>query len=324
MGDTVAVITAGGNGSSRSWAGWAVRVHLRLVPLFVALLAAALTVAAVLGLPSQALAADAPEGLGDMVTRTAQEHATGSVEWARYVATTRDEAAGLLCKSPDELYEGLPERVYLVVMHGDFGLSSPMPPPDVTEGAREEQGPYLAFLYWRAGDSWGASDFTVLQDPVPMDTAGVPQTIEPFALAHPILGRAWEYALAGLFLFLPTVLLVASAVLVARKRHRRWSLAPAAGVAIAVAAWQTYVMLRSVAGQSWDPSFHGVKLGVLVVVVSVDLAAALVLLRTWSRLGTGGQRRADGAGWFRAGIWLLVVAAVLSVVSLPLLVTTGE
>ena len=71
-------------------------------------------------LPSQALAADAPGRLEDTVETIARQHAEGPVEWARYVATSADTAAGLLGKSRDQLFEGTPDRVYLVVMHGDF------------------------------------------------------------------------------------------------------------------------------------------------------------------------------------------------------------
>jgi hypothetical protein len=157
-----------------------------------------------------------------------------------------------------------------------------------------------------------------------MRSAGVPQTIESFWLAHPTLDRAREYALAGLFWFLPAVLLAACAVLCARRRRSGWPYLLAACVAVAVAAWQTYLALHSVAGRSWDPVFHSVKLGVLAVVVSVDLAAALVLLRSRSRLQAAGQAGADHPSSLRAGLVLLGVAAALYVASLPWLATTGE
>lgn len=98
------------------------RFVLVSAPLCVALLAAALTVATALGLPSQAFAADAPQGLDSMVTDIARTEAKGPVVWARYVATTADVAADLLGKSRDELFEGTPDRVYVVVMHGDFSM----------------------------------------------------------------------------------------------------------------------------------------------------------------------------------------------------------
>jgi len=291
------------------------RFALAVAPRRVAILAAALILVTALGLPPQVLAADAPGRLEDNVESIAREHAQGRVEWARYVATSADAAAGLLGKSRAQLFEGTPDRVYLVVMHGDFSM-------DVA--GVKGRAPYLAFLYWRDGDYWNLSDFTLLQRPVAMRSAGVPQTIESFWLAHPTLYRAWEYALAGLFWFLPAVLLAACAVLCARRRRSGWPYVLAACVAVAVAAWQTYLALHSVAGQSWDPVFHNVKLGVLAVVVSVDLAAALVLLRSRSRLQAAGQARADHPTSQRAGLVLLGVAAALYVASLPWLATTGE
>ena len=291
------------------------RFVLLVAPRYVALLAAALILATALGLPSRALAADAPGYLEHNVETIAREHAEGPVEWARYVATSADAAAGLLGKSRAQLFEGTPDRVYLVVMHGDFSM-------DVT--GVKGRAPYLAFLYWRNGDYWNLSDFTLLQRPVAMRSAGVPQTIESFWLAHPALYRAWEYALAGLFWFLPAVLLAACAVLCARRRRSGWPYVLAACVAVAVAAWQTYLALHSVAGQSWDPVFHNVKLGVLAVVVSVDLAAALVLLRSRSRLQAAGQAGADHPTSQRAGLVLLGVAAALYVASLPWLAASGD
>jgi hypothetical protein len=281
----------------------------------VALLAAALVLVTALGLPSRVLAADAPEGLEDNVERIAREHANGRVEWARYVATSADTAAALLGKSRSQLYEGTPERVYLVVMHGDFSM-------DLT--GVEGRAPYLAFLYWRDGEHWNLTDFTLLQRPVAMSSAGVPRAVESFWLAHPTLQRAWEYALAGLFWFLPAVLLAVSGVLCACRRRSGWPCLLASCVAVAVAAWQTYIALHSVAGQSWDPVFHAVKLGVLAVVVCVDVAAAFALMRARSRLQAAGQARADHPTSLRVGLVLLGVAAALYVASLPWLATTGE
>jgi hypothetical protein len=319
-GDAVAigVLVAGWGGAETSrhhpvnrYPGRFVRV---VAPRRVALLAAALMLVTAFCLPSQARAADAPGRLEDTVETIAREHAEGRVEWARYVATSADAAAALLGKSRAQLFEGTPDRVYLVVMHGDFSL-------DVT--GVEGRAPYLAFLYWR-GEHWNASDFTLLQRPVAMRSAGVPLAIESFWLAHPTLSRGWEYALAGLVWFLPAVLLAASAVACSWRRRSGWPYVLAACVAVAVAGWQTYLALYSVAGRSWDPVFHGVKLGVLAVVVSVDLAAALVLLRARSRLQAAGQARADHPASLRTGLVLLGVAAALYVASLLWLASTGE
>jgi len=296
---------------------------LPLATLRVALLAAGLTAAAALGVPAPAIGAETPEGLNDRAVSITRSHAEGPVVWARYVETTPETAARLLGTSRSGLFEGLPDRVYLVVMRGDFRLASPMPPPGVAGGEGDERGSYLAFLYWHDGDSWSASDFTLLQRPVSLESAGEPEIIESFALSHPTLTRAWEYALAGLYVFLPAVLLVVSAILTARHRHSRSRYLFAACAALAAAAWQALVMLRSVAGQSWDPTFHGVKLGVLVVVVSVDLAAALLLLRARSRLDEGDGSPVEAPRPVSVGILLLVLAAVLHVVSLPWLLTTG-
>jgi len=290
------------------------RFVLAAAPLCIALLAAAMTFATALCFPSQGLAADAPEGLDDMVTRIARTEATGPVAWARYVATSADAAAELLGESRDRLSEGTPDRVYLVVLRGDFSMQ------DMGEG----RGPYLAFLYWRSGDTWNASDFTVLQRPVPLRSVGAPQAVEPFLLAHSTLNRALPYVVAGLFWFLPAILLALSAVLCAWQRRSAWAYVLAACVATAVAAWQTYILLHSMLGHSWDPVFHGIKLGILAVVVCVDLAAVYVLLRSRSRLEAVGQARAGLPAWLHSGFLLLVVAAALYIASFPWLATTGE
>ena len=287
---------------------------LAAAPRCVAVLAASLTLATALCFPSQGLAADAPGGLDDMVTRIARTEATGPVAWARYVATTPDAAADLLGASRGQLSEGMPARVYLVVMRGDFSMR------DMGEG----RGPYLAFLYWRSGDTWNASDFTVLQRPVPLRSAGAPQAVEPFLLAHPTLNRALPYVVAGLFWFLPAILLALSAVLCAWRRRSAWAYVLAACVTAAVAAWQTYIVLQSISGRPWDPVFHGIKLCMLAVVVCVDLAAVYVLLRWRSRLGAAGEARAGRPAWLHSGLLLLVVAAALSIASFPWLATTGE
>lgn len=291
------------------------RFVLAGVPLWVAWLAAGLTVVAALGFSSQALAGGAPGRLEDDVATIAEQFAEGPVEWARYVATSADTAAGLLGKSRDQLFEGTPDRVYLVVMRGDFSM----------EDAGEGHAPYLAFLYWHDDSTWSLSDFTLLQRPVPMESAGVPQVIEPsFALAHPTLNQALQYTLACLVWFGPAVLLAISVILCAWKRRSGWPYVLAACVAVAVAGWQAYVMVRSMSGQSWDPVFHGIKLATLAVVVCVDVAAALVVLRARPSPEAVGRAGADRPTALRAGLLLLVVAAALYVVSLPWLGTTGE
>lgn len=283
-----------------------------VAPLCVCLLAAALLVVTTLGFPSQTLADDAPGRLEDNVESLAQQHAEGPVEWARYVETSADTAAGLLGKSRDQLFEATPDRVYLVVMHGDFSKGHSDFLRDYTGPKR---GSYLAFLYWHDGQYWNATDFTLLKHPVPLRSAGVPREIESFALAHPTLNHVREDALAYLLWFGPAALIAVSAVLCGWKRHSRWPYLLAACVAVVVAGWQTYVTVDSVAGRPWDPVFHGIKIGILAVVVSVDLAAAFALLRARSGLGAAGQT----AAWLFAGLLLLVVAAVLYIPSLYVL-----
>ena len=103
-----------------------------------------------------------------------------------------------------------------------------------------------------------------------------------------------EVLLGGLVWFLPAALLVASAILVARRRYACPFYLLAAGVALAVAAWQVCLLLLSVAGPgSLGPFFFAFKLGVLVVVVGVDLAAVLQLLRSRSRLAEGAPRSVE-------------------------------
>lgn len=281
------------------------------------LAAAALTLLSALALPSQARA-DAPGRLTDNVEAIAREQCDGPVVWARYVATSADAAARLLGTSRRQLQEGTPDRVYLVVMRGDFSLAS----------AGEGRAPYLAFLYWHDGEYWNAADFTLLQRAVPLESAGAPQAIGSFALAHPTLQRASEYALAGLVVFGPAVLLVACAVLCAWRRRSAWPFVLAACVAVAVACWQVTAALLSVwrphAGWQWDPVFHGIKLAVLAVVVGVDLAAAVFASRARPRAaptGPASTQRATSPG--AAAAWL-VVAAVLYVLSWYIVATTGE
>jgi len=289
------------------------RHALPIAALCLVLLTAALAAALSLGFPSRAVAADVPGNLEGMVASVVREDAEGSVAWARYVETTPDAAAELLGKRRGQLYEDLPERVYLVVLHGDFSMP----------GSGEGRGPYLAFLYFRSRDTWQAADFTLLERPVPLRTAGVPQELEPFALTHPTLDRALLHAHVALFWFLPPLLLVASAVLVAWKRGSRWSYALAACVAAAVAFWQASLTLLSIVGQSWDPGFHGIKLAALAVVLAVDLAAVYLLLWRRSRLRAAGEAHPGLPTRLHAGSLLLLVAAALYVPSLFWLATTG-
>ncbi len=281
------------------------------------IVAAALTVLSAFGLPSQARA-DAPGRLTDNVEALAREHCDGPVVWARYVATSADTAARLLGTSRRQLQEGTPDRVYLVVMRGDFSLAAD----------REVRAPYLAFLYWHDGEYWNASDFTLLHRAVPLESAGTPRTIESFALAHPTLQRASEYALAGLVVFGPAVLLVACAVLCVWRRGAAWPFVLAACAAVAVACWQVFGALMSVrdqlSGQPWDPVFHGIKFGVLAVVVGVDLAAAVALLRARPSTAAVGQVGGGRVASHRAAAAWLVLAAVLYVLSWYFVATTGE
>ena len=293
------------------------RCVLAVVLLQVVWVTAGLMIMTALGFPSQALAGDAPGRLEDNVETIAQQHAKGPVEWARYVETSADTAAGLLEKSRDQLFEGTPDRVYLVVMHGDFSMAHSDFSKDYTGAKR---GPYLAFLYWHDGDYWNATDFTLLKRPVPLRSAGVPQEIESFALAHPTLDRAWKDALSYLLWFGPAVLMAVSAGLCGWRRHSRWPYLLAACLVVAVAGWQTYATAASVWGRPLDAAFLAVKLGILAVVVCVDLAAAFALLRARSGVGTAGQTGA----WLFSGVLLLVVAAALYVPSFYVLATTGQ
>lgn len=281
--------------------------------LCLVLLSACLTLALSLGLPSQALADAPPGNLEGMVAMVVRENADGPVAWARYVATTPEVAAELLGKRRGQLFGDMPERVYLVVLHGDLAMP----------GSEEGRGPYLAFLYWRSRDTWEATDFTLLERPVPLRDAGVPHAVRPIALTHPTLDRALRGALVALFWFLPPLLLVTSAALLAWKRNARWPCTLAACVAAGTAVWQAAITMGSMAGQSWDPGFHGIKLAVLAVVLGVDLAAVILLLRRRSRLGPVDEADTGRQPRLSAGALLVVVAAVLYVPSLFWLATTG-
>ena len=216
------------------------------------------------------------------------------------------------------MQEGTPDHVYLVVMRGDFHLAS----------AGEGRAPYLAFLYWRDGEHWNAADFTLLREAVPLESAGTPQAIESFALAHPTLQRASEYALAGLVILGPAVVLVACAVLCAWRRRSAWPFVMAAGVAGAVACWQVASAVLSVwsphrAGQ-WDPAFHGIKFAALALVVGVDLAAAGAVLRARPRAEAAGQAVVGRVVSPKAAAAWLVLAAALYVFMWYIVATTGE
>ncbi len=294
-----------------------------LAPLSLALLAG-LTLAMVLGLPERALAVDAPEGLDDMAVTVAGTYDSWSVESVQYVSTTADEAAALLGKRRDQLDEDTPERIYLVVMRGDFRLPAMKPPPGSGQDGAAEQGPYLAFLFWRRDDVSTARDLTVLQEPVQLGSVGEPRALEPFALMHPTLQAVLDGVWGFSFVFLPAVLLALSAVLVGWKRRLRWPHLFAAAAALVVAAWQTYILLHSMSGQSWDPVFHGIKLAILAVVVSVDLAAALALLKARSKLTANDEGRVVSTPWTAVGLPLLVLATLLYLASWYWLATTGE
>jgi hypothetical protein len=289
------------------------RLILSVASRRVVQLSAALAAALAICFPSQAPAADVPGGLEGMVTRVVREDAIGPVAWARYVETTSDVAADLLGKRRGQLSDAVPDRVYLVVLHGDFSMP----------GSQEGRGPYLAFLYWRARDEWNATDFTLFRRPVPLRSVGVPQAVEPFALVHPTLDRVLLNVWVALWWFLPPVSLAACSVLCMWKRRSRWSYALAACVAVAVVVWQTSLTLRSMAGQSWDPGFHSAKLAVLAVVVTVELAAVYLLLRRRSRLGSAGEAHPGRPPRLDAGSLLMLVAAALYVPSLFWLATTG-
>ncbi len=268
-------------------------------------------VVAVACLPACALAAEPPGDLADTVTVIAQEESDGSLSWARYVTTSAEAAAPLLGKSRDQLFEGTPDQVYLVVLRGSFSM----------QDAGLGSGPYLAFLYWHGGETWQATDFAVLQEPVSLRSLGRPQDVESFALAHPLLDRLWVGTRLVLLWFAPPLVLVLSAFLCAWKRRSGWPYVLAACVTLAVAGWQSFITVRSFSGQSWDPAFHGAKIGLLAVVVIVDLAAAAVLLRARTRRQTAA--RITGRSWLGGGILLLAVAAAFYLGFLPWLVTTG-
>lgn len=294
------------------------RVARRLIgfctPLRLVLLGTALLVAVAFSLPQQGVAADTPAGLEDMVESVVRDDARGPVSWARYVETTPDVAAELLGKRRVQLYEELPERVYLVVLHGDFSMP----------GRVEGRGPYLAFLYFRSHDTWQASDFTLLERPVPLRTAGTPHAVAPFALTHPTLDRALRQVLFAAFWSLPPVLLVACAALCLRKRRSRWPCTLALCAVGAVAAWQTFLTVSSLAGRRWDPGFHSAKLTVLAVVLAVDLAAACLVWRRRSLLEPAGEVRGGRSPRATSVALLLLAAAALYVPSLFWLASTGE
>lgn len=278
-----------------------------------ALLTVAMALAALL-FPSPVVADDAPGHLDDTVVRIAEQHAHGKVEWVRYVALSADEAARLLGKNRGALFVDTPDRVYLVVMKDDFSLPG---------GDRDLRSPYLAFLYWGGGGDWTGTDFTLLREPVALESVGTPQELRPFGLVHPTLQDTLDGALALIMVFGPAVLLAVSAVLCAVKRRSGWPYTLAAVSAVAVAVWQVFVAVGSVRGQSWDPAFHGIKFGVLAVLVAADLLAAITVLRRRPRAA---EADAEGAGHRapRYGIALLAVAAVLSVLMWYPLATTGE
>ena len=206
----------------------------RHVVAHVLLLTAVMALAGLWLLP-QALAAEPPGQLDDVVVVIAEQHARGDVQWARYVATSADAAADLLAKRRSELEEGVPDGVYLVVMRGDFSLQEDA---GRRGGASEGRASYLAFLYWNDGQYWNMSDLTLFGHAVPLESVGTPQALRPFALVHPTLDKALDYLRAILVVLGPAVLLALCAVLCAQRRRSAWPYVLAAGVAVAVAGWQ--------------------------------------------------------------------------------------
>lgn len=286
---------------------------LSFTPPRLVLLATVLLLAVALWLPQPGVAA-ARSNLEGMVTSVVRDNARGPVSWARYVETTPDLAAGLLGKRRAQLSEGVPEHVYLVVLHGDFSLP----------GRGERRAPYLAFLYWPSRDTWEATDFTLLERAVALRSVGLPQSVAPFALRHPTLDRVLLRARVFLAWFAPPLVLVVCAALCLWRRRSRWPWALALLALVAVGAWQTLITLWSLAGQTWDPSFHGVKLAVLAAVLAVELTAAYLVWRRRSLLGTAAEVAAKPRPGVASAVILLLAAAAIYVPSLPWLASTGE
>lgn len=132
--------------------------------------------------------------------------------------------------------------------------------------------------------------------------------------------------------YLPPLILVAVAALCAWKWESLWTQVLAAVVVLAVAGWQIWLTLLSMRGRFWDPAFHGVKLGILVLVVLIDVGAAWsVLYPRVTAAGNDKQVQGEEAslGRKRSGsqvvcVFLLMLSAVLYALSLPYLATTGE
>ena len=126
----------------------------------------------------------------------------------------------------------------------------------------------------------------------------------------------------------PAVVLVACAVLCVWRRRSAWPFVMAAAVAGAVACWQVTTAVLSVwnphrAGQ-WDPAFHGIKFAALALVVGVDLAAAVAVLRARPRAEAAGQAVVGRIASPKAAAAWLVLAAVLYVFTWYIVATTGE
>lgn len=250
-----------------------------------------------------------PQTLIDSAERIAEEFGGGSgLAWARYVPTTKTQAAPLLARPQDVLDAQVPEQVYLVVLRGAF-----------RDRLSAEKGEYLAYIFWEADGSAHAAGFTVSEEPFAMKSVGVSRPLHLELVTSPPSTPLSDYLVILLYFFLPPVLLVAGAALCAWRRRCGWPYVLAACLALAVAAWQSWLTVSSISGWGGrDPTFHGIKLGILAVVVLVDLAAAAMLLvarRRREMLTT----EADGhLNRRHVSLLLLVMAAIAYLVAPPL------
>jgi len=250
-----------------------------------------------------------PEALIDSAERIADEFGGGSgLAWARYLPTTKAQAAPLLARPQDVLAAQVPEQVYLVVLRGVFR--------DRLSG---EEGQYLAYIFWETDGVVHAAGFTVSEEPFAMKSVGVSRPLHLELGTSPPSTPLSDYLMIVLYFFLPSVLLVAAAALCVWRRRCGWPYVLAACLAVAVAAWQSWLTVRSISGWGgWDPTFHGIKLGILAVVVLADLAAAATLLvarRHRKALAAGANGRLNRR---HVSLLLLVMAAVAYLVAPPL------
>ncbi|MEZ5125098.1 MAG: hypothetical protein R2826_02460 [Thermoleophilia bacterium] len=295
------------------WVGGSAAGRFGRLVWFIVLIGVALLVA------PAAYAAEPPSGLTGAVVDAARQWGHSSRYSASYVETSAASAARLLGVSRAGLSSLTPDRVYLITIDGDFVMD--------TDGV-EERGSHLVFLYWQGADGvWSAADFSVLQDPLPLESVGVPQAVDSVALRHPELDATWLAARVALFWVGPAVVLVVVAILCAWRSTSRWPFVLAAVATLAVACWQILLVLMSI-DRPWDAVFHGIKAGVLALVVTIDLAAAYTTLRARpqaeSAAGIVPAALASRAGFVRSAVVLLCVAAALSVLTLPWLASTGE